>query len=127
GTETADEPGPRQREIAHRIQRLVPHELVGIAQPLHVDDAIVVADHEGILQRRPQRIACRPEPLDIPKETEGPRPGDLPPEYVGVDIAGEALPADRRAVEIDLDLEPRAVMGLELGPGGAVLDAYGLQ
>ncbi len=37
--------------------------------------------------------------------------------------AGEGLAADRRAFEIDLDLEARAVIGLEFGPGGAAVDA----
>src|SRR5690606_12187376 len=39
---------------------------------------------------------------------------------------GIELAADGRALEVDLDLEAGAVIGMELGPGGAAVDADGL-
>src|SRR5690606_31011211 len=105
GAEAADEARACQRQIAHRIQRLVADELVAIAQTLHIDDRIIIADDERILERGTERIACGPKPLHIAQEAEGPRPGDLAPEYIRINVIGIELPADRRTFEIDPDLE----------------------
>ena len=53
-----------QGQVADRVERLVAHELVGVAQALGVDDA-VVAERDGVVERgaereaRPSRAARR--------------------------------------------------------------------
>ena len=87
----------------------------------------VVADDHRILERRAQRVAGRPQPLDVPHEAEGARARDIAAEHVGIDVGLERLPADRRIVEVDLDLEAGAGMRPELGPGRTVVDAHRLE
>ncbi len=48
-------------------------------------------------------------------------------ERVGVDLGLERLPADRRILEVDLDLETGAGVRPELGPGRTILDAHRLE
>src|SRR5690606_13209418 len=100
--------------------------LVLETQAFHVDDAAVFADHHGILQRGAERVAGGPEPLHVLHETEGAGPRYVAAERRRVDVGGEGLPSDRRALEIDLDLEAGAVIGLEFGPGSAAVDAHRL-
>src|SRR5690606_29394400 len=75
------------------------------------------------LQGGAQCIAGSPEALHILHETEGARPRDFAAEGLRRDVGGIELAADGRAVEVDLDLEARAIVRAELGPGRAAFDA----
>src|SRR5690606_11394978 len=83
-------------------------------------------DHHGILQRGAERVAGSPEPLDILHEAEGAGAGNVAAEHRRIDVGGEGLATDGGALEVDLDLEAGAVIGLELGEGGAAVDAHRL-
>ena len=48
-----------QSQVADRIERLVAHELVGVAQAFAIDDA-VVADGDGVFKRGAERQASGP-------------------------------------------------------------------
>ncbi len=109
-------------EIAHRIECLVAHELVGEAQALAVDDA-VVADRHGVLEGGTQRKPSRPQPLDVLHEAEGAGAGELTAEGAGIYVDIDPLGPDQRRVEIDLHVEMEAVMGGQLAKGAAVLHA----
>src|SRR5690606_23890813 len=101
-------------------------ELVGVAQAFHVDDPVIVADHHGVLQGRAQGKTGGPEALDILHEAKGARPSDLAAEAFRIEIEGQRLAPDCRAVEVDVDLEPRPFIGPEFGPGTAGVDTHRL-
>jgi hypothetical protein len=70
GAVRAEQRQAGERQVAHRIQELVAHELVGEAQAFGVDHT-VLADRDGVLQRGAQRETGAPELLDVPHETKG--------------------------------------------------------
>ena len=63
------------------------------------------------------------QPLDVGEEAEGTSTGQIAAERLGADIGCIALPADHRAREVDLDLDPHAIKRAELSIGAADLDA----
>ena len=101
------------------------HELVFEAQALRVHHP-VLGEHDGVVERGAESEAARPQALHVGEEAEGARPGDLAAEDVGIDLGGEALAADKRIGEVDLDLDAPALMRQELGEGMAHLDAHRL-
>src|SRR5690606_2607849 len=127
GAETTDEARAGQCQVAHGVERLVASEFIRIAQPANVDDPMVVADDERVVQRRAQRIPRGPKSLHILHEAESARAGNVTAENLGVDVGSEILPPDGRAFEIDLDLEAVARIGPELRPGGTAFDTRGLR
>src|SRR5690606_20607374 len=115
-----------ERKIAHCIEHLVADEFVRVAKPFKIDDAVVLANHDRVFERRTESIAARPQALDVLEKPEGPRPRDITPEGGRGDVARERLTTDRRALEIDVDLEAGTVIGPELCPGRAIVDAHRL-
>src|SRR5271166_6559142 len=119
----ADDRGPRQREIADRIERLVADELVRIAQTFGIDDDVVL-DGDGVLERGPERVARLPQPLDVAYKSEGPSPRDVPAEGGRIQVERAALAADGRRLEIDLDVEAEAAIGRQkFGVAAVAFDA----
>src|SRR5690606_17630404 len=51
GAETTDEARAGQCQVAHGVERLVASEFIRIAQPANVDDPMVIADDERVVQR----------------------------------------------------------------------------
>src|SRR5262245_37247177 len=99
-----------QRQIAEQVEHLVAHELVRPAQPVAIQDAVVV-HHHGVVEVAAPGQAVAPEHLDLPQEAEGARAADLLLEDVPVDLQiPDLLPADRRMREVDrvAHAEPRA-------------------
>src|SRR5205823_357750 len=115
-----------QGEITDRIERLVAHELIVETKTFRIDDAIIANDH-GIFQRCAEGQPAGPQALDVGQEAEGAGASEIAAEAVGIDVGGVPLPADDRRGEVDLDLDPHAVVGPKLGEGIAELDAHWLQ
>src|SRR5579863_7439245 len=105
----ADNRRPRQRQIANRVERLVAHEFVTVAQALGVEHAVAV-NGDGVFQAGAKREAGRPKFLHVGDETERARLGDLFPECLGVYFEMAPLPAYRRHFEIDLDIDMEAMI-----------------
>ncbi|MCY1233760.1 hypothetical protein D9M72_463150 [compost metagenome] len=126
GTVAADERRAGKRQVAHGVERLVTHEFVGVTKAFDVDDRIVVGDHDGILQRRAERVTGRPEALDVTHEAERAGTRQFALEHRRRHVALPGLATDQRAIEVDLDLEAHAVIGRELRPGRARFDAHRL-
>ena len=80
--------GPRKGEIAYGIERFVAHEFVGKSHTIGVEYA-VLGHNQGILKRRPERVARAPQFGDVTHETEGPRSRNLATETVGFHIKVE--------------------------------------
>ena len=100
-----------QRQVADHVEGLVAGALVGITQPLGIQQAGVV-EHHRVLERCAAGKAGLPELGDVAEAAEGAGAADLAAEALGVQIDGEGLPADHLIGEIDLDLGAEAV-----GPG----------
>src|SRR5262249_32725947 len=115
-----------KRQVSNRVERLVAHELVGVAKAFAVDDA-VVADGNGILERSAERQTGGPQPLNVLHEAEGAGAREFTAERAGIHIQLDFLPADQGAVEVDLDVEVEAIMRGQLARGPSVLDAHGFQ
>ena len=63
-------------EIADRVEQLVAHELVGVAQAAAVQHP-VAADHDGVVERAAARQPGRAQALDIVEQAEGAGPAEL--------------------------------------------------
>src|SRR5215470_705083 len=74
--EMAEDRAAGEVEIAQRIEQLVAHELVSIAEAALIEDGIA-AHHHGILERAAARESRCAHPVDILKEAEGTGAGDL--------------------------------------------------
>src|SRR6185312_5617217 len=96
--EMADHRRTREIQVAERVEHLVAHELVDIAQPLAIEHAIAVDDH-GIVERAAAREAGGAHLTDPMKEAEGGRAAQIAFKACGVDRDGEVLPADGAAGE----------------------------
>src|ERR1700685_3548939 len=110
GPAEAEDGRARERQIADRIERLVAHELIGVAEPFRVEDGVAI-DGDRILERRAQRVARPPQGLNVADESERARAGDIAPESRGIKIEHPALAANRRRFEVDLDVEAEAAFG----------------
>jgi hypothetical protein len=104
----------------------VAHELVGITQAFAIDDA-VVADRDGVFQRGAEREPSCPQPLNVLHEAEGPGAGQLATERAGIDVDLDALGADQRGLEVNLDVEMEAVIGGQFTNRAGILDANRLE
>ena len=101
-------------QIADGVEGFVADELVLVAQALRVHHP-VFADDDGVVERGAERETASPEALDVGVEAEGPGAADFLAEGLATDIESIRLLADQRIGEIDLDLDPLAVIGRELG------------
>ena len=124
--EAADDRATGEIEVAHRVEHLVAHELVAIAQAAFVEDA-VAADHDGVLERAAERQPGRAHALDLVEEAEGPGAANVPLEARrrGDDL--DALAADRVRGEIDGEAQREFLGGLERRCGLARFHPDGLQ
>src|SRR6202142_4778717 len=110
GPVEADDGRARERQIADRIERLVAHELIGVAEPFRVEDGVAI-DGDRILKRGAERSAPPPQGLNVADESERARAGDIAPESRRIKIEHPALAANRRRFEVDLDVEAEAAFG----------------
>src|SRR3546814_11270533 len=77
-------------QVAQRVEDLVTHELVFVAQTVVIEDA-VMTKHHGILQRSAAGEAQRTQMLDLLHETEGAGAGDIGLEAARPKLEGGAL------------------------------------
>src|SRR6202453_3657498 len=126
GPVEADNGRARERQIADRIERLVAHELIGVAEPFRVEDGVAI-DGDRILERGAERIAGPPQGLNVADESERARAGDVAPESRRIKIEHPALAANRRRFEVDLDVEAEAAFrGDEFGEAALMIHAHRL-
>src|SRR5262245_42488510 len=69
---SAEQGSTRERQVAHGVQYLVANEFVRETRTLRVENA-VVADYEGIFERRAECVARVPQARHIAQEAEGAR------------------------------------------------------
>src|ERR1700723_3372542 len=116
----------RERQIADRIERLVAHELIGVAEPFRVEDGVTI-DGDRILERGAQRVAGPPQSLNVADESESSGAGDIAPESRRIKIEHPALAANCRRFEVDLDVEAEAAFGgEEFGEAALMIHAHRL-
>ncbi len=108
GDHVAGHPCPEEREIPEHVARLVTDELVGEAQLL-VQDAALVEDH-AVLHRGRPGPPSGPELLGVLLEPEGSGGSDLATEGrpVGVELEGSVLSSDRGVLVFDRAREAKA-------------------
>ena len=92
GDDVRLEPPANQRNVADDVAGLVADELIGPAQ--RGAHHAVVGEDDDVLDVAAQGEAALPQPGHLALEAEGARPGDLPPEAVGVDRPLAGLPPD---------------------------------
>src|SRR5690348_15393921 len=80
----------REVEVTNRVERLVAHELVGIAQATGVED-LPVAHHDGIVERAAAGEARRAQTLHFLEEAEGAGTREIGPEGLRVDRQSKVL------------------------------------
>src|SRR5579883_1215534 len=98
--EVADDRRAGEVEVAERVEHLVTHELVDVAQALAVQH-LIAADHHGIVERAAARQPGGAHLIDLMQEAEGARPADVALEALGIDGDGDVLAADGAAGEVD--------------------------
>ena len=89
-----------KRQIADGVERLVPDEFVGIAQPFRIEQA-VIGDDQCVLQRSAERVTCAPQLRHVLHEPKRARARDFAAECRGVDVKRDRLLADQRMREVD--------------------------
>src|SRR3984885_3131815 len=126
GSVEANDGRARERQIADRIERLVAHELIDVAEPFRVEDGVAI-DGDRILERGAERIAGPPQSLNVADESESSGAGDIAPESRRIQIKHPALAANRRRFEVDLDVEAEAAFGgEEFGEAALMIHAHRL-
>src|SRR5277367_4030160 len=102
------------------------HELIGVAEPFRVEDGVAI-DGDRILERGAQRVAGPPQSLDVADESESPGAGDIAAESRRIKIEHPALAANRRRLEVDLNVETEAAFGGdEFGKAALMIHAHWL-
>ena len=91
-----------QREIADHVEHLVAGALVGVAQPLDVEQAGLV-EHHGVVEGCAEREASAPQPCHVIHAAEGPGPRNVAAETFWRKIEGVGLVTDHLVGEVDLD------------------------
>ncbi len=118
---------PDQVQVADCVQDLVPDELVFVAQPVRVQDAVFI-HHDRVFQRAAARQAQAAQGFHVLHETEGTGAGNLA--HIGFDVEidfGDLAGAvDRRMIELDEELQAKTIVGFEPRPFflGAVAFAH---
>src|SRR5512145_1341827 len=104
-----DDRRPGEIQIADAIENLMSNELVLVAQAFFVEDA-VAAHHDGIVQRAAAREPGGAELLDLVQKPESARARHFGAERCWRQRNVAGLLPDRRAFEIDLEVDrkPRA-------------------
>ena len=105
--EMTDDRAPGQVKIPNRIEHLVAHELVSVAQPLLIHDLVPV-DHNGIIERTATRQPHGPQLVDLMHETEGPCPTHIALESTLGDLGKPLLATDQRLAEVDFEPDGKA-------------------
>jgi hypothetical protein len=92
-----------QVKIAQRVERLVPHELIGEAQAFRIGDLAFIKHHR-IVHRAAPGEAVLQQHVEVAAEAEGARRRDQIGERLTADFEGEMLTADGGIVKVDLDV-----------------------
>src|SRR6202030_2880021 len=88
----------------------------------------VFGDHDGILERRAERITRAPQFRDIAHEAERPRPRKLAAARVRLDVDSEVLAADERGIEFDFGFDAQApCVRPQLAAAAVLTDLYGFE
>ena len=105
GHEMADDRMPHEREVADRIENLVPHEFVFEAES--VVQHAGLAEHDGVVERPAKREPVLTEHFHVLEKRERPRWSDFFDEAVFGDAQRAGLMAEQRMIEADAvgDLE----------------------
>ena len=114
----------RQRQVAHAIERLVPHELVGPTQR-RVHQAGIV-QHHRILRRGAANQSTRAQRLHFVHESEGPRIRQLARECIRCDSVSPMLSPDRLVRKLDGDVEVQRIRRKGLVLRVALGETHGL-
>ncbi len=72
GAQFADEAVSQEIDIADGIKNFVNDEFIGVAQPVFVEDSVIV-EHDRIIHTAPEREISLAQCFDIAQETEGAR------------------------------------------------------
>ena len=98
-------------------------ELVLVAEAVLVQHPVIV-QHDGVVHRPAEREVARAHELEVADETEGPRAADFPQEGRRREVHAGALAvlAEDRVLELDLEVDLEALVGLEARPLVAVPD-----
>src|SRR5262249_31957701 len=123
---SAEQGSTRERQVAHSVQYLVANEFVRETRTLRVENA-VVADYEGIFERRAECVARVPQARHIAQEAEGARARYVA-ERFGLYVDGQCLTPNQRVLELDLcfDAEPAGVRA-QLSVGVPLRDPHRLE
>ena len=110
---------PGQRQIAQRVQHLVAHRFVGVAQPFGVQHRIAI-DHDRIGQRTAAGQAAGAHGVNVALAAEGAAVAQLAHKGAVGHVQGLLLPADGGVGEFDLERDLELVAGHQPGDGIAV-------
>src|SRR5690606_29779852 len=106
-------------KIADRIKRLVPHELVIIAQALFIQD-IGAAEDNGVLKRAALGEPKLLELLEIAEKAECPGARDFLLKGAVAQVVAAVLLADPRIIEVDIEGDGNIVRRRKNRPRSAV-------
>ena len=125
GAELAEHGATEQVDVADRIQDLVDHELVGVAQPVLVEYPVVV-EHDGVVHAAAERQVALAQRLDIAQKTERARAAHFLQEgrRRKVDARVLAELVEHRVIEIHLEVHLESVERPKFGPLVAVFDTH---
>ena len=106
----------REAKIAHGVEHLVLHELVGITQAALIHDA-VLTQHDGIVGAAALGQIIFSQELDVTHEAIGAGPADFPNESGGADVdrSGLLILGYRGVVVFDIKGNSVPVKGLQPG------------
>src|SRR5690349_24311107 len=115
--ELADEAVTEKIEIADRIEDLVLHEFVFVAQAVLVEHAKII-EHDRVVEVAAEREIARAHRLEIAHEAEGARAAHFLQERGRREIHRRLLRAalEHRMVELDLEVDLETVERPDLGP-----------
>ena len=114
---------PGEIQITDRVQRLVPHELIGIAQAVFVQHPELV-EHDGIVHRAAEAEVVLAHGFQVAHEAEGAGAADFADVVLGREVQldpGQRV-RDGRMVELDREAEAEPVKRFE--PGQLVAVAH---
>src|SRR5690348_13640698 len=104
----AEQRRARQIEVADRVEYLVTHELVDVAQAFLVQHAVAGNDH-GVVERAAARQTSLAHALDLVEEAEGPRGAEFVLERGGAGRKRQLLAPDGAGGEIDGEADGKPI------------------
>ena len=121
--ELADQAVAEQVQVADRVEDLVLHELVFVAQAVLVQDPVIV-EHDRVVEVAAERQVLRAHVFQVAHETEGAGAADFAQERRRREVHRGDLRAalEHRMVELDFKINFEAVVRVEARPLVAVLD-----